>query len=116
MKYDTIYLKRVLTLWKYRALRNKCLGIKKMISMLYLYGMVALLTMIYSAVSFSRNVSSDYMCYLFIGLGVLIIYLVFIGLNHIILSRWIAHKILLTFEVLTLLMFVCVTISIFVLQ
>lgn len=108
MELDSTNIKRLINIfWRYIKKNWRILSIQS-IGFVYLFG-----TFCYMAIFFSYNVRVavkplSYFMILMITLGV---YLLYVIINHSLVRIVIPHKILLIFDVLALIMLICIAVS-----
>ena len=97
---------RFLRILRYRLLRNKSLWIRRTIGMMYIIVFYFLFTFYYSYYSFVVGWCIDY---LYVALCGIVAYLLFVTINHICLKKVYSRQLLVTVEIMTLILMVCIT-------
>ena len=99
-------LLRYLKIWRYKAIKNKSLWIRRTIGMMYIIVFYFLFTFYYSYYSFVVGWCIDY---LYVALCGIVAYLLFVTINHICLKKIYSRQLLETVEIMTLILMACIT-------
>ena len=99
-------LLRYLKIWRYKAIKNKSLWIRRTIGMMYIIVFYFLFTFYYSYYSFVVGWCIDY---LYVALCGIVAYLLFVTINHICLKKIYSRQLLETVEIITLILMACIT-------
>lgn len=108
MELDSHNMLRLYKVCRYRIIKNRRTLVKNLLAYLYLFG-----SFVFFALFFSYNIrlADKPIGYIIVLMITPCIYLFYVLLNHMLVRSVVSHKILLLFDMLTLIMLICILLS-----
>lgn len=108
LELDSKNISRLFKIGKYRIQKNRNTLFKRFIAFTYLFGVYTIMTLHFS---YHIRIAVKPLGYLIILLIAVSVYTVYIIINHLLIQKVVSHKILGIFNILTLIMLLCLAIS-----